>query len=277
MIVNKLFSAFPYIGGKFYMLKKLYPLFPKHHHYVEPFCGSCVVLLNKSKSKVEIVNDVDKEIYNFFNVVKNKHDDFYESFKYTFASRVRYNLLFNIDPSTLDDVQRAHRFYYIVRHAYNNIPKFRMFRTSRNAKLGINYDKLREHIDKIYDRIKNVIVECLDYRDVIKKYDAANNFFFIDPPYYDPVTKDGHKPEYVHALTKDDFKILANRCKKIKGKFLMTINNHQYIRDTFSDFNIKPIQHAYNSARSTPSDAQVTELLISNYPLEAKSYLLHRR
>ena len=259
------------------MLKKLYPLFPKHHHYIEPFCGSCVVLLNKEKSKVEIVNDKYEEIYNFFNVVKNKPNEFYDSFKYTLTSRVYYNALHGTDPSGLNDVQRAHRFYYIMRHTYNNTPRYRRFRASRVAKIGVDYDKLKEHIDKIYDRIKNVILECSDYKDVIRRYDAVNNFFFIDPPYYDPNTKDGRTLLYEHALTKDDFKVLANACANIKGKFLMTINDHEYVRECFRGFNINPISHIYNSVKSKQTEYRVTELLISNYQVRIKTYPLRRR
>ena len=112
---------------------------------------------------------------------------------------------------------------------------------------------------------------------MIRRYDAVNNFFFIDPPYYDPNTKDGRTLLYEHALTKKDFKVLAATCATIKGKFLMTINDHEYIRECFRRFNINPISHIYNSVKSKQTEYRVTELLISNYPVRIKTYPLRRR
>ena len=118
----------PRIGGKYRMYKTLLPLFPRYTAYIEPFCGSCVVLLNKPKTPVEVVNDRDKEIWNLFNVIKTKPQEFKDFFKYMLNSRYQFYLYRgNKDPEPLSDVQREVRFFYIVQNAYGgklNIARF---------------------------------------------------------------------------------------------------------------------------------------------------------
>lgn len=271
-----LFTFLPYFGGKYYMLKKLYPLFPKHYMYIEPFCGSCVVLLNKKLSNVEVVNDRWEEIYNLFTVVKNKPEEFYDAFKYTFSSRVYFNRILNTDITKLNDIQRAHCFYYKMYHSYSTMWHSTSFRTSSIRKNALNYNKLKGIIDRTYDRLKNVKIECLDYSELFKIYDEKNNFFFLDPPYYDESTSDGHKPEYVHNFTKEDFLTFAENLGNLKGKFLMTINDCSFIRETFKDFLQTKINHVYGTAKSVYGQVDVTELLISNYDLTPKRYPLKR-
>ena len=63
-------SAFPYIGGKTRLADWIQSHLPAHNTYVEPFGGSAAVLLNKPRSKVEIFNDKDGDVVNFFEVAR---------------------------------------------------------------------------------------------------------------------------------------------------------------------------------------------------------------
>ena len=72
---------FPYIGGKYNLLKTLAPLIPPHEIYVEVFGGAANLLLNKPPSPVEVYNDVDGEIVNLFLVVRDSPKDFVERSK----------------------------------------------------------------------------------------------------------------------------------------------------------------------------------------------------
>ena len=72
---------FPYIGGKYNLLKALLPLVPRHHIYVEVFGGAANLLFNKPPSPVEVYNDIDGELVNLFLVVRDRSKDFVERFK----------------------------------------------------------------------------------------------------------------------------------------------------------------------------------------------------
>jgi len=54
------------------MVNKLLPLIPKHHTYVEVFGGAANLLLAKEPSAVEVYNDIDSGLVNFFRVIRDK-------------------------------------------------------------------------------------------------------------------------------------------------------------------------------------------------------------
>ena len=270
----KLLNLFPYFGGKYRMVKKLLPLFPKHFSYVEPFCGSCVVLLNKVPANKEVINDSYNEIYNLFTVVKNKPKEFYDSFKYTFTSRSYFNYVSNMNTDNLTDVQRAHRFFYFICHVYNNAPTNTVFRTYVHKASKLDYNNIQNKIDKVYDRLKNVVIECLDYVDVVSKYDHERTFYFIDPPYFYTKTKSGRRYEYTDTFETKDFLRLSSILKEIKGKFLMTINDCEFIRDVYRDFNLSTIDTTYGCNSRMNGIAKHTELLVSNYDIKPRRWKL---
>lgn len=267
------FTLFPYFGGKFYLVNKLVSIFPQHKMYVEPFCGSAVILLNKKPSFVEVINDKDDDIVNLFNVVKYKPEEFYEQFRYTFTARTTFYALKKADPSQMSDVQRAFRFIYIQKHVVNSIQKRSAFKTGRHTKQGLSYKNIKTLIDLTYERIKDVRIENLDYKEVFRCYDAPRNFFYLDPPYQEN-TGTGRKCEYKHNFSLDDFRDLKRCCEDMKGKFLMSINDTPFIRKLFKDFNISTIAHTWGTKSRVGSNNSVEELLVSNYDAKVKRYPL---
>src|SRR6185369_14246291 len=61
-----------YHGGKFRLAPWLVSHFPPHRVYLELYCGGGSVLLRKPKVEVEIINDLDSEIINVFQVLRDK-------------------------------------------------------------------------------------------------------------------------------------------------------------------------------------------------------------
>jgi len=106
--------------------------------------------------------------------------------------------------------------------------------------------------------MKNTTILKQDYKKVIHKYDSPNTFFFLDPPY-----------ENSDSLYKDDtidYEEMADVLNKIKGKFLLTINDSPNIRKIFKDFVIKPILvKGYGYEGIGKKDRK--ELFIMNYKL----------
>src|SRR6266852_2181037 len=102
-----------YIGGKNRLAARIIELFPKHTTYVEAFAGGAQVFFHKEPSPVEVLNDLDREIVNFFRICQSHYQELVRYLQYMLVSREWFGLLKRTDPSLLTDVQRAARFFYL--------------------------------------------------------------------------------------------------------------------------------------------------------------------
>jgi len=102
-----------YIGGKRAIAKPLIALFPEHTTYVEAFAGGAQVFFHKEPSKVEVLNDLDGDIVNFYRVCQQHYEEFIRYFRFMVRSRAWHALLKATDPSALTDIQRAARYMYL--------------------------------------------------------------------------------------------------------------------------------------------------------------------
>lgn len=210
-----------YAGGDFFLLKHIYKMFAPHLTYVEVFGGGAHVLLNKPPSKVEVYNDLDSNLYNLFKVVRDKPDEFLKKAELLIYSRQQYYdyLLKLRQGGFRDDVERAVAYYYVVWAAFfGALGKGFAVRKKRNSARGF-FNNL-ENVRRIHERLKNVVVENLDFRECIRKYDYEDAFFYLDPPHLYIATEKS-KDYYAVGFTEEDYFDLLNMLTKIKGKFLL--------------------------------------------------------
>ena len=83
----------PYIGGKRAIANKIIAVFPKHTTYVEPFAGGAQVFFHKEPSKVEVLNDLDGEMVNFFRVCQQHYEELLRYTRFIIVSRKWHELL----------------------------------------------------------------------------------------------------------------------------------------------------------------------------------------
>jgi len=105
---RKKLIAINYFGSKFSLVNQLIPYFPEHNHFVDLFCGSLSVTLNKPISKIETANDINGEIINFFKVLRESPDRLIELLKLTPISRKEFNESWD---RNCDNTERARRFF----------------------------------------------------------------------------------------------------------------------------------------------------------------------
>src|SRR5437588_4339665 len=192
-------SPIKWVGGKSRLRKFIVPLIPAHTCYVETFAGAAWVLFGKSPSDVEILNDKEQELVNFFRVVKEKPEELIASFDLELVSRAEFNRLADLDLSTLTDVQRAHRFYYIIMAGWGGELHYPRFQTSitdggHGNRLVGALKTLRQRLQPIHDRLRTVIIENLDWQECIDRYDREGTVMYVDPPY------PGNKVNYAYNM-----------------------------------------------------------------------------
>lgn len=253
-----------WVGGKSKMVNKLLPLIPKHRCWVEVFGGAGWLTFAKDEklSNVEILNDYDSGLMNFYNVVKHMPEEFIKSFEYTLVSRElfdEYKMKWKTG-SISDPVEKAHIFYYLVNSGFGSDMKNPVFGTKKQDRNRLRLEQLDSNIRESHNRLIKTTIENLEFERCIKKYDDEKTFFYLDPPYRKT------KP-YAIPFSDADYERLADICKNMDGMFLMTINNDEYIKELFKDFNIMDHEVFYSVCKTDNGRANFKELIITNYDI----------
>src|SRR6266436_8135909 len=109
-ILERMIGPLSYVGGKRALAKRAIALFPEHTTYVEAFAGGAQVFFHKPPSKVEVLNDLDGEVVNFFRVCQAHYEELLRYLRFALVSRKWFELLRATDPQYLTDIQRSARF-----------------------------------------------------------------------------------------------------------------------------------------------------------------------
>lgn len=245
-----------WIGGKRLLRAKIAELIPQDiGSYIEPFGGGAWVLFYKDKwANLEIYNDLDKDLYNLFNIVKFHPDEFVKEFKWMINCRHLFKQTLESKPLT--DIQRAAKFFYLIQRSYGAVRT--QFAYARNGKesSGKSHFNIINRVLATAKRIDKVIVENLDFEELIRRYDCESAFFYLDPPY-------SKGQGYATTSTKNfGHERLRDCLKNIKGKWLLSYDDSDYIRELYAEFNI--IETSRNNLLSSKKGAY-KELLIKNY------------
>jgi len=250
------------IGNKRKLFKFIDPLIPEHNTYVEPFLGGGYIFFNKTKvADKNIINDLDTDVIKLMRMIKNANTNIND-----------YNQsIINIHESKnpkIEEQQLKKISNYYFNNKYNSkedklLKQFIKLNdgfggTIVKNKIYRDYGNLRQikRLPLMKERLKNTILLNKNYKNVIKKYDSPKTFFYLDPPY-----------ENSGKLYEDDtieYNELFNILNKIKGKFLLSLNDSKNIRNIFNKFKIKPIYRKTQGTKSAITTGG-KELLISNY------------
>ncbi len=219
----------PWPGGKRRLLKHLLSDIPTHTTYVELFAGGAALLLAKRPAKAEVVNDLDAELVRLYRCVRHHLDELVRQFRWALASRemFRWAQLQHVD--TLTDIQRAARFYYLQRLCFGGKTTSRTFGVAATAPARINLLRMEEDLSHAHLRLARVTIECLPWQECLRRYDRPGTLFFMDPPYWQTAG-------YGIPFGKEQYTELADAMRGLKGKAILTINDHPVMRSTFEGF-----------------------------------------
>lgn len=209
-----------YHGGKFLMRKWIMSHFSEHDIYIEPFGGSASILLYKEPCRLEIYNDLDSRIVNVFNMAKFHGAELLRQLKTTPFSREIYLASIN---NTRDPIEMAVnticRSYMGIGDSIYNASGFRNSKTS-NSSPAQSFKNYVDFFDFFIERLRGVIIESLDYKEIINKYDTTKSLFYFDPPYVHSTRTRGKS--YAHELSDDDHRAFLEQVKQIQGMAIVS-------------------------------------------------------
>jgi len=211
-------------------------------------------MLAKKPSKAEVINDISTDLVTLYRVLQSHPKEFEKQFQYQISSRKQFDDLKIQDTSTLTDIQKAVRFFYLQKLCFGASIESKSYGVSTSSKARINSRNFESNIKEFHQRLSRVVIENLDWHKVIERYDRKHTLFYCDPPYFQTAG-------YGVSFNWSEYEKLADYMKTIKGMMIISINNHPDIQKLFSDFKIIPVKTTYTCSGKQQA---VTELLILN-------------
>ena len=261
-------SPFRWVGGKSRLRQTIIGLLPPHHTYVELFAGAAWVFFGKTPSSVEVLNDIDQDVMTFFRVIRDQPEAFLRSFEWEMVSRAEFDRLAHLDPGQLTDVQRAHRFYYLIMAGWGGELQYPRFQTSivdagHGNRLFGALKHLEERIRPIHRRLQQVMLEDLDWHDCFARYDRPGTVIYLDPPY------PGNGCHYAHNMSEPHkHRKLAATLRQAKCQWMLSSYDNEFTRGLFAGFPLFPLE-AKSGMKAAKQQTRVTnkEVVICNYTI----------
>lgn len=250
--------AFNYFGGKFTWLEYLYENFPEGFtHLIDLFAGSMVVSLNYHGNVIRTTNEINGEITNFFEVLRDHEEDLLRVLRFTPCSEREYRKCWGGE-SDMSDLERARRFYVRVRQSFFGLGAQRenkgwhMAKQHVNAQGGETVSRWWNGVEKLHEVAaeirRNFQIINGSYADCIDKLDFPGAFFYCDPPY--PQECRNSKNDYRFEFTDGDHELLAWKLHNIKGHAMVSGYDCRLMQYLYDDWHMVRFPFKRNNIRS---------------------------
>lgn len=263
-------AAFSYFGSKGRHLEWLYSLFPSHElydHYVEPFCGSAVVALNKKPSKIETINDANGRIMNFFRVLRSRKEELIEQLMLTPYHRTEFIEAFDAHEDELED---ARRFFIRAMMGFGGAAHTKKRKHSWRVAIKFSHDGENICVEKRQRRIEGLIAVCTRLMDmqmenrtaeeVLLRYDSERTFFYVDPPY--PFeSRTGNTDYGNYEMTNEQHRALAGQLHSLNGLVAISGYNCELMDELYPTW----LKHLGPTRASNMGKRKTQEVVWTNY------------
>lgn len=251
-----------YYGGKQTMLPHILPLIPPHKVYTEAFFGGGAVFWSKKKSKIEIINDFNANVYIFYKVLQNDFLSLKKLVEGSIISRELYKsaLVIYHSPFIFNEVQRAWAFWYATNFGFSNAIGNCRIDTSAKSATSLS-NRIEFFTDTYSERLKGVQIENNDACEIIALRDTPETFHYIDPPYVG--AKQGHYGGY----GQEHFDELLATLSKVSGKFLLSSYHNEELSKYVEQYGWHQKEISMHLSSSSTKGRNRIEILTSNYPI----------
>lgn len=263
---------FAYYGGKTKLADQIVSLLPEHTHYVEPFAGSLAVLLAKPRSKMETVNDLDGDLMNFWQVLRDRPQELVRVMDLTPHSRAEHQTSYDLECK--DDLERARRVWVLLSQGRGSTLRktgWRFYRDPAGSSCSMP-DYLTAYANRVppvATRLHGVSLECRDALDVIREYGKHPNvLLYCDPPY---LAASRNSTNYRHEMASaDQHEALASELHAAKASVVLSGYHSPLYDDLYAGWHrVEMSAWTGNGIRgeATKADGNRIEVLWSNRPI----------
>lgn len=262
--------ALRYFGGKWRLAPWVISFFPEHICYCEPYGGGANVILQKEPSYIDVYNDLNGDVVNFFRVMRERKDELIEAIRWTPYARDEYGLSFE---PTSDPLELARRLYvqaWMKRDGYRVNDKsagWRMTKTdARGTRTPVDdWDNI-VHLYEVATRLKEIAIENNPALTVIGRYDAPTTLFYLDPPYVQSTRNQRWAlTAYEYEMTDQDHTELARALNGIEGMAIISGYPSELYEELYQGWQMITKEIAQNNQ----SEAKIEALWLNPKTVEA--------
>lgn len=215
-------------GGKYRLREWVISHFPPHDVYVEPFGGAASVLMAKAPTRIEVYNDANRAVVEFFRVLRDPDMSAKLKAQLELTPFSREEHRRSWEPS-VDPVESARRFVVRSFQSFGakNDKERNGWRTRTSKSIWspcVSWNSYSEVLPAFASRLRDVIIECEDWRRILEIYDADDALFYVDPPYPHTTRTGGHRKTYGrdYELSDADHAELCRRCLSLQGHVVLS-------------------------------------------------------
>lgn len=257
-----------YYGGKQKLAATILKLIPQYNLYCEPFIGGAAIFFAKKPSKVEVINDVNKELINFYKIVQNDFVGLEKEIRITLHSRDLHrkaDVIYS-NPDMFSEIKRAWAVWVKSTQSFASMLDGSWgYDISKNTTSVKVTNKRTSFTEEYAIRLQNVQIECADALRIIESRDKKDSFFYCDPPYYN--SDCGHYDGYSLA----DYEALLKSLSVLKGKFLLSSYPSPILTEYVKKhgwYQIEIEQKVSVGSNSPKPQKRKIEVLTANYPIK---------
>lgn len=246
-----------------------------HKVYIEPYAGSAAVLFRKPRARVEVLNDLDGGVVNYFRMLRDHGPDLARACQLTPYARDEYaDAAARDDDAT--DIERARRFWARCMQSFNNAGAGRRagwaISTAPGSNDAVTAARLAAQLEQIAARLAGVYIENGDALDLITRRARGDALLYIDPPYL-AATRTGRERsrqgDYQHEYTEDDHRALAAVLHATPAAVLLSGYDHPLYAALYPGWHRYSFRVARPSANHSASATRhATEVIWSNRPVD---------
>lgn len=257
-----------YYGGKATLAQKIVERFPKgyqHMTYAEVFLGGGSVFFEKEPSKLEILNDTNRELMNFYAVVQNDFVSLEREVRISLHSRSLHRDAKAVyeNPHLFNPIKRAWAVWVLANQGFSGMLGRSWGYDKAKPTMPRKLQGKRENFTEAFAiRLQNVSLECTDALKIIQSRDTENALFYVDPPYYN--SDMGHYDGY----TLKDYEELLKTLSTIQGKFVLSSYPSEILEEYTRKYKWNSDSFRFTVAIQNNSDKpkkQKVEVITRNY------------
>ncbi|MCT2388606.1 DNA adenine methylase [Erwinia pyrifoliae] len=200
-------TVLKWVGSKVKVMAELKKHLPAGDRLVEPFAGSCAVMMN-TDYPAYLVADINPDLINLYRVIAENSDGFISCASGLFSTAgieaayysIRHEFNHSID---IGNLWRAVYFLYLNRHGYRGACRY-----NKDGGFNVSYGNYKKpvfpenEIRLFAEKAQRAEFICADFTETLKRV-KSGDVVYCDPPYHGTFSqyhKDGFNADQHYLL-----------------------------------------------------------------------------